>query len=528
MSLITRSHKVNIIDRFIDDVADTANNNVHYYAGMGGVVSFADDNTPPTETDNFDNSFYKIHRELVLAKKINSADINKVVLRYNWTSGVKYAMYDDRDNASVNYLANNNGFYVYSSTGSVYKCLNNGKGPGTDGVASTIEPSGTSNVAFTTDDGYKWKYMYSIDANSALANFITDDFIPVEQNSNVYTTAIDGALETILLQSNGVNYSAYANGTITSSTNTTVFVVNFNATNPATGDDNSFVGSSILLEGETSNTTVATITAYSSSTKTITIDTSVSDIANVQTFQISPKVTITGDGSGAVAFAEMNFTANTIQRIKMYAPGANYTYANITLSCNTNFRVLDATARPVISPPGGHGSNTAIELGCERYELYKEFDGAETSTLPVGMSIRTLSLLKDVAIRGIPGDKYTSAKAVQTTSFEISNLVSTSVTYQQGDLVYTATGNAVVAFANSTNMLLSNVAGSFVFNQTLNPTSLGGSSASDSPDNKYRISSDVTNPDIEFGSGQVLYYQNILPSTRQSTQKETFRLIVKV
>ena len=48
----------------------------------------------------------------------------------------------------------------------VYKCIYNGETPtNSNGVISTVEPTGQSTSIFTTADGYKWKYMYTLGIN---------------------------------------------------------------------------------------------------------------------------------------------------------------------------------------------------------------------------------------------------------------------------------------------------------------------------------------------------------------------------
>ena len=432
-------------------------------------------------------------------------------------------MYDDRD---PNYIANNSGFYVYTSTGNVYKCIYNGKKPGSNGAQSTIEPTGTSNSVVSSADGYKWKYMYSIPSISN-TTFVTSDFITIEENANVRTTAVQGTIDVILLESNGVNYSAYANGSVGTVTNTTVFSVNLDKVTVASIANNSFTGSAIKVSGDNSDTSIREITAWNASTNTITVAGAITDIANATLVEIAPRVNITGDGTDAVAFASMNTSSNGINTITVYDPGQDYSVANVTLVTNTNFRVSDATARAVISPPGGHGSNSAIELGCSRYQIFKSFEGDETSTLLTGMDIRTVSLIKNMKDNGL-STIFDANKFTQVATFDINQLVPTEAEFQQGNVIKTSTANGVVVFANTSKMYVANIVGSFAFNQTINPASLGGNTAGASPDGKYRINSAIDLPEIERDSGQVLYYQNILPTQRADDQAENFRLIIKV
>ena len=92
--------------------------------------------------------------------------------RHNWTTGTVYDYYRGdygsqwsstvtdivkTVNAGINLWASTTLFYVLSSTNNVYKCMSNN-----GGVASTVEPSGTSNAEYSTGDGYWWKYMYTL------------------------------------------------------------------------------------------------------------------------------------------------------------------------------------------------------------------------------------------------------------------------------------------------------------------------------------------------------------------------------
>lgn len=64
-------------------------------------------------------------------------------------------------------------FYVLTEDFNVYKCLDNN-----NGAVSTVKPSGTLTTAFTTSDGYVWKFLYNVPI--ALRNkFLTNLYIPV-------------------------------------------------------------------------------------------------------------------------------------------------------------------------------------------------------------------------------------------------------------------------------------------------------------------------------------------------------------
>ena len=100
-------------------------------------------------------------------------------------------------------------FVVMNSAYAVYKCIEN------DGAtASTTEPTSTSNSIFSTADGYRWKYMYSLTSAETL-NFMSTDFIHCSTDSTVSAAAVDGALDTILVVAGGTGYTLSTGSTIT-------------------------------------------------------------------------------------------------------------------------------------------------------------------------------------------------------------------------------------------------------------------------------------------------------------------------
>ena len=94
-----------------------------------------------------------------------------------------------------------------NSSFAVYKVIdNNGN------TAATVEPTSTSNSIFTTSDGYKYKYMYSLTSAETL-NFMSTDFIHVSTDS-VSSAAVDGALDTIEVVAGGSSFNTSSGSTI--------------------------------------------------------------------------------------------------------------------------------------------------------------------------------------------------------------------------------------------------------------------------------------------------------------------------
>ena len=183
------------------------------------------DSAPPTPLDNVDDE-YMYFRDMQAAKRIAAADIQYAIPRHNWTTGTIYDYYRGdygaqwsstasdivkTVNLGTNLWASTTLFYVLSSTNNVYKCMSNN-----GGVASTVEPSGTSNAEYSTGDGYVWKYMYSL-TTTQITDFLTADFMPVATNATVAAAAvlINGAVTQYKVMRGG---SGYTNGPYTNQT----------------------------------------------------------------------------------------------------------------------------------------------------------------------------------------------------------------------------------------------------------------------------------------------------------------------
>ena len=221
-AIVTNKFRLNNAEQFYESFSE-ASTSFYLFVGrpqpwtsttpFGG----GSDSAPPTPLDNVDDE-YMYFRYMQAAKRIAAADIQYAIPRHNWTTGTIYDYYRGDYGAQWSSTASdivktvNNGtnlwasttlFYVLSSTNNVYKCMSNN-----GGVASTVEPSGTSNSEYSTGDGYVWKYMYSL-TTTQITDFLTADFMPVATNSTVSGAATDGAVTQYKVMAGG---SGYTNG----------------------------------------------------------------------------------------------------------------------------------------------------------------------------------------------------------------------------------------------------------------------------------------------------------------------------
>ena len=180
------------------------------YVFLSRVDSWPDDLTPPIPTQ--DQNYIKgVYNNIFVAKQVTSNDISPVIRRIDWQSEVTYDYY--RDDVNMFELDNNNlliySFYVRNRYDQVFKCLWNN-----NGALSLNEPFfqpgsyGTDNI-YIGADGYKWKYMYTIDVGTK-KKFMDAGWMPVPIGYNtpnpLQTSAGRGDIEVINVVNGGSGY----------------------------------------------------------------------------------------------------------------------------------------------------------------------------------------------------------------------------------------------------------------------------------------------------------------------------------
>lgn len=181
------------------------------YCFLSKVDPWPDENDPVAPTQD-QKSIKRIFKNMFVAKKISSADISPVIARVNWTTGVVYDYYrDDVDILEKDNNGNNvYNFYVKNRYDQVFKCLwNNNEQP------STVEPifqpgSYNTNNIYTGTDGYKWKYIYTVDTGSKV-KFMDANWIPVPVGYNtpnpLQTSSGAGSIDVINVYNSGHDYN---------------------------------------------------------------------------------------------------------------------------------------------------------------------------------------------------------------------------------------------------------------------------------------------------------------------------------
>jgi len=182
------------------------------YCFLSKAEPWPDENDPPVPAQDV-SSIKKIFKNMFVAKKIRSNDISPVIQRVDWVLGTIYDYYQDTVNMSEQDTNGNNiyNYYIKNRYDQVFKCLWNN-----NGLSSTIEPFfepgsyGTNNI-YTGTDGYKWKYIYTIETGQKV-KFMDTTWMPVPVSSNTPNPLLNsvgaGSLDVINVTDGGSGYDS--------------------------------------------------------------------------------------------------------------------------------------------------------------------------------------------------------------------------------------------------------------------------------------------------------------------------------
>jgi hypothetical protein len=172
-----------------------------YYYFLGRVDKWdAIDETPPVPEDNQHENTV-IRSNMIFAKRIAPSDISITARRYDWELGNVYDQWDHTDDMRTKR------FFVLTDEFRVYKCLDNA-----NGAESSVQPTGTSIAPVRLEDGYLWKYMYTIPTFKR-SRFVTANNMPVQRalTDNFFNR---GELEQVVVTNKGSGYTNTSQTTI--------------------------------------------------------------------------------------------------------------------------------------------------------------------------------------------------------------------------------------------------------------------------------------------------------------------------
>ena len=518
--IITHKFRLNNAQQFFESFTESAAINSRYYMFLGRSHPWPTDVSPPTPTDTVLNTDYGAWRNMIAAKRVTASDLSFVVPRYNWVSGTAYSAYTD---ASSNLFSTN--FFVVTDTFNVYKVIDNNNGGN-----STVKPTSTSaNTIVTTSDNYRWKFMYNISASEVL-KFATTNFIPVKTLTaddsslqfDVQDAAVNGAVTFVDVTTAGSGYLS-ANGAFANIDSSTI--VKLTSTS---GTNDVYNGSVLYVSSGKGAGQLREIVDYEGATKKATMNVAFSPVPNTESqYFIGPKVTISGDGVGASAYANVSLPAlasatvgNSVNQVIIINAGKNYSKIAVAITANSSHGT-GAVASAAVAPNGGHGSNPVEEFGATDVILNTRISGTESDTLITNNDFRIIGLMKDPVL--FNGNQANSTVYDMTTKLTVS---SKSGNFNADEMVSGGTSGAKARFVSFAN---TNAAGtSGVISVTgLDGTFTASETLTGNTSTQTATVGSINTRDLRDFVGEVLYVENRLPVSRSPDQTEDIKLIVR-
>ena len=482
-AIITNKFRINNAEQFVESFSETAATTYYLFVGrshswatdsdgQGRSINEGTDASPPTPNDDVSSEFYN-YDDMLGAKLITSSDVSHVIPRRNWTTGTTYDMYEHNISSSntANSGATNlfdSNFFVMNSSFAVYKVIEN------DGAtASTVEPTSTSNSIFSTSDGYRWKYMYSLTSSETL-NFMSTDFIHVSTDSTVSAAAVDGALDTILVAAGGSGFNTSSGSTISAI--------------PIRGDGSSGVASVTISSGAIATATVTTAgTGYT--------------FAYIRDADIIAATNAGGSGSGS--------NLNVIIPPKGgHGKDAVKELGGFFVMLNKSLVGIEGT------------SDIGVANDFRRIGLLRDPTNFGTTTVATATTRRQIF-----------ATVFSSVSGTFTADEEINQASTGAV----GKVVEFDSTNNILYFYQTrfpdcgidSNANLTAFSGANAITGQSSSASATPNTSDSTTTNGVSFSSGYSNPELAYDSGDIIYVEERSPITRASDQTENVKLIIE-
>lgn len=413
--LVTNQFAVHNAKQFVGTFSGTANNNYYVFAARH-IPYDAGDSTIPTLSNSILDTDIDVYNNMIFAKRVLAADVKHMIPRYDWTSGTIYSEYThlEDDFLSEQYFVVVDELTEYN----VYKCLFNNSN-----TASSVAPSRVGSAAdldtIITGDGYYWKYMYTI-SKTNFEKFASIDYVPLTPNTSVIENATPGSVEVVKIGYAGSGYDNYiasaqfASGDINYGTST----VTYRLPSDSSSSDDYWKGCVMrITSGDASEQYRKIIeSSGTGNDKLVTLDSPFSTTpAEGDFYEVYPYVHVWGDGAETVVADGIAIidpdASNGVSSVEMLSIGAGYRTGFVELgsfpSTSTNTSIAlssvitgdlsftEADLIPIISPPGGHGSDPYTELNGHYVCISTRFSNSESGTIPTQNDFRQVGLIKD-------------------------------------------------------------------------------------------------------------------------------------
>jgi hypothetical protein len=515
-AIVTDQFRILNASNFVGSVSNPDNS---FYVFLSLVnptsVGFGRSTTWDTNTPSpIDNLSYTNHIKdtIIFGKRITVNDIRRLVRRVDWTQGTVYEMYrhdysvsnpSPQTNSTRLYDSN---YYVMNNDFRVYVCIDNGSsGANIGGNFSQDEPTFVDlepSRAGESGDGYIWKYLFTV-SPSDIIKFDSIEYIPVPSN---WDTTTDSQI--VSVRDNG----------------------------DSSINENQIKKIYVKTQGSGYNTTDA-------------------------------ELDILGDGVGGKAVVTV--VGGKIVSATVSSGGSGYSYGRVDLSTINSGATGFAHLIPIIPPSRGHGYDIYNELGADRVLVYSRFDSS-TKDFPIDTRFSQIGIIKNPSRIGSASSIFQESQFSNLGGFKLSS-VSNPEDAAPGNRIYqsvigvgTATGymasydeqtqvlkyfqdrslyfntqsfdqkdsKSIVSEAKKVTFVKNG--GTITSNNSFSGTidqNFTGITTSISSTKNINLATQFTNgislPEINKGSGDIIYIDNRPRVNRNQRQKEDIKIILE-
>lgn len=491
----------------------------NYYLMLSGTSPYNNEPTPDDISTSYLGSQQIPYSESVFGSKLSLNSFSSMITVHAWTANTVFAQYDDTDPD-----LESKAFYCSTSSGDVFKCIQNG-----GGVPSTVQPANTAPTAFPEieSDGYQWFYLYSIRNNPPFSTVYNNlNWMPVMTNPDVAAATQRGSILNVVVTDVGSGYPT-STGVVNVGTSDpkAVFLSGVPSVIP-----NYYSGCTLTVWEGSTPTNFVVNTSTTSGDGQLQVNLTSNYTANVGVvYQLAPSIQISGDGTGFVGHAIVSGNNQNITQIVVTNPGMNYSYANAQL-VNLNSFGSNASIRAVVSPGAGHGSNVEDELFSQNIGIVSAFSAVDpklsTNTINATITFRTLAIIRNPlaysALTFGSNTLYTDPAVNQRVILSVSG----SGSFIAGEKAVTG-GKVVMVVAavnNASEIEVTGLSSIPVVGDTLSGLQSGAMFTI----NSIGIGGVEASPDLQLNSGEVVYLNNIVPTIYDSNAlPPVIRIVLK-
>jgi len=537
--ILTTNFKSDTTRRFIDSLATD-----EYYLFVSAISDF-----DPANSNYAKNQFLE---KTLFGKKVLNEDIHFMIRYYPWQRGLVYEEYDDRVDLS------DKKFYAVvgpndNDTGDyrVYKCLNNNDGADVDSPPNYNATQ--TNQIYETADGYVWKYMYRMtdlefEAYNALG------YIPITGTFDINPAVSGGGEISDILVENPLDNDGYVvetGGMIGSPFTSGVMIVDpFTTWSPIS---NYYVGQYIYTTNPVNGVScLFEIEYYQYNNLTTNAEIRVgadllsgqpnpvaAGVASNASFSIFPRVSIIGDGTGAVGIP--NIANGRITSITMLSKGSGYNNAAVeVVDPIYDFNPEDVTTTDVraivrarISPDGGHGYNLIDEFKCRHFSLYAYITAENNTNIGDTNTYAAVGIVKNPIFSGASPEVFDNRIAVVTD--DIDRVTTNTVLIQidsNNETVFTGIVHEVDSSSNT--VFIAEYMGPYQNNgatgngdTSLDLTLPFRNETGQTIEINSPAASNVTVSEYIQRSGEVYFMENFFPLERTDLSREEFKFVLE-